>query len=112
VLGPTPTGRTETSNFACSENRTDENPNVAVCASAVCTSPAGRDELTRSDTTPRSIMPITAEALRGFASFLDANASMVGGSNPSFDISGGFHQTQIHPHLLLHLDFLLQAFEL
>jgi len=90
VLGPTPTGRTETSNFACSENRTDENPNVAVCASAVCTSPAGRDELTRSDTTPRSMMPITAEALRGFASFLDANASMVGGSNPYFDISGGF----------------------
>jgi len=69
VLGPTPTGKTETSNFACSENKIDENPNVAVCVSAVCTSPAGREELTRRDTTPRSMIPITAEALRGFASF-------------------------------------------
>ena len=90
VLGPTPTGKTETSNFACSENNVEENPNVVVCASAVCTSPAGRDELTSSDTTPRSIMPVTAEALSGFTIFLDANASIVGGSNPSFDTSGGF----------------------
>ena len=35
VFGPIPTGIIETSNFACSENKIDENHNVTPCASAV-----------------------------------------------------------------------------
>ena len=53
-----------------------------------------------------------AEALIGFLIFLYANASMVGGSNPFFDTSGGFSPKPNTPAPIAPPRFLLQAFEL